>query len=724
MCGSLVALTAVLVQIRLSLPSDGTITAVYSPRPDGVRITALIDDGDLRSGDVVVAVNGTSLGVRSLPTARVGDELVYRVERGDDVIDAVVPVRRSYPLPAALARNWPSLILVVSTLLVALYVFSQRPDDRSARALLILASLLTCGATSWVFGLQVLDIAGGPGFWANLLAGLAYIWVWPAMLHFALVFPEPRPVVRRHPGVLALVYLSPVAMYAIRAPIDFSERHTELARVGSLIPRATLPELVYPWLILAAFFFAFRNAPDPASRTRLRWVAGSFAAGTVLFLGLWQLPLLIMGHALVSQPVHVLVFLPCPIAIGIAILRLQLFDIDVTVRRSIVFAALTACVLVIYVGTVGVLGRVVRHRNEWTSLAATALVAVLFSPLHQRLQRGVSRYLYGERDDPYAIVSRLGQRLEKTPAPTELMSSLVKTVVDALRLPYAAIVIDRPDGGEETVQHGTPVGASLSLPLAYQGETVGHLVVGERTPGEGFGTRDRRALEGLAHQVGMAVHAARLTIDLQRSRERLVAAREEERRRVRRDLHDGLGPNLAATSLQLQTAKRLVRSDPETTEALLGRLADQTQVAIADIRQIVNDLRPASLDQLGLVTALKTQAAGFEEGGAFQVTVDGQGDLGSLPAAVEVAAFRIACEAMNNAHKHGHARRCTVKLVCDEVLEVEVADDGQGFPAEPGTGVGLSSMAERAAELGGSCVIESRPQGGTIVTARLPLETQ
>lgn len=719
--GILLITTAVLVQIRLSLPADGTITGAHAPLPDGVEITALVEDGNLRSGDVVVAVNGKSLASRSLPTARVGENLVYRVERGDDIVDAVVTVRRTYPLAAALRRNWPSLVLVGSVLMVALYVFARRPDDGAARALLIVATLLTCGATSWVFGLQVLDIGGGPGFWANLVGGIAYIFVWPAMLHFALVFPEPRGLVRRHHGVLAVVYLLPLVLYAIRVPLDIVDTTTDLERIGALVPRATFAELTFPWLIMAAFVWAYRDASGAASRTRLRWVAGSFAVATVLFLTLWKLPIVIGDRALVSQPLHVLVFLPCPIAIGIAILRLHLFDIDVTIRRSIVYAALTACILVIYVSTVGVLGRVLHHRNEWTSLAATAVVAVAFAPLRQRLQRGVSRLLYGERDDPYAVVSRLGERLEKTPAPDEILPSLVRTVAEALRLPYAAIVLNRAEGGEETVEHGILSGSSLSLPLTYHHETVGHLVVGERTPGEGFGSRDRRALDSLAHQVGIAAHAARLTLELQRSRERLVMAREEERRRLRHDLHDGLGPNLAATALQLQTARRLVRTDPETTEAILGRLGEQTQMAVTDVRQIVNDLRPASLDQLGFLPALEAQAAGFEDGG-FQVTIEADGDLSDLPAAVEVAAFRIACEAMNNAYRHGGARRCAVKLARNGVLEVEVADDGSGLPAEPSLGVGVSSMAERAAELGGSFVMEARGNGGTTVKARLPLE--
>lgn len=242
---------------------------------------------------------------------------------------------------------------------------------------------------------------------------------------------------------------------------------------------------------------------------------------------------------------------------------------------------------------------------------ATGLVAVSFAPLHRRLQRFVSRLVYGERDDPYATVSRLGRRLEGTPEPGQALQVIVDTVAEALRLPYAAVELARPDGMEEAARYGVPVGSSLCLPLKYQNELIGRLILGERSPGEGFGRRDRRAVSGLAAQVGVAVRAARLSIDLRRSRERLLVAREEERRRIRRDLHDGMGPALAATALQLQTARRLVRADAAAAESILAALNDHIKTVIADIRTVIQGLRPPSLDQLGLVGAIEQQASTF-----------------------------------------------------------------------------------------------------------------
>jgi two-component system NarL family sensor kinase len=280
----------------------------------------------------------------------------------------------------------------------------------------------------------------------------------------------------------------------------------------------------------------------------------------------------------------------------------------------------------------------------------------------------------------------------------------------------------------ETRSVGELRGAPLVLPLRYQNELVGRLIVGERTPGEGFGPRDRRVLEGLAGQVGVAAQAALLTLDLQRSRERLVTAREEERRRIRQDLHDGLGPSLAASALQLQAASRLAAKQSDAVPEILSNLAGQVQESITEVRRIVEDLRPAMLDQLGLVGALKEQAGRFASEGTpdaapngFRVSVETEGDLERLPAAVEVAAFRIASEALNNAYRHGHASSCTVRIRRDSALDLQVIDNGSGIGEVRRSGVGLMSMRERASELGGSLTVQRREEGGTQVSARIPL---
>jgi signal transduction histidine kinase len=265
------------------------------------------------------------------------------------------------------------------------------------------------------------------------------------------------------------------------------------------------------------------------------------------------------------------------------------------------------------------------------------------------------------------------------------------------------------------------------MPLAYAGEPVGRLLLAPRASDEPFSPADRRLLDDVARLAGLALHAMRLTADLQRSRERLVTAREEERRRLRRDLHDGLGADLAALNLQVGALRPLIERDPAAAAGRVPGLQDDIRAAIGDIRRLVYGLRPPAIDELGLVGALRARAGQYEGDGAagearLRISVDAPPELPDLPAAVEVAAYWIVQEALTNVAKHAGARAATVRLgVEGGALVVEVVDDGVGLPAERGIGVGLRSMRERAEELGGACTVEPVPGCGTIVAARLPL---
>lgn len=353
--------------------------------------------------------------------------------------------------------------------------------------------------------------------------------------------------------------------------------------------------------------------------------------------------------------------------------------------------------------------------------------------------------MYGERDDPIAVLTRLGWQLEAAVTPGALLPVVVETVAQALQLPYVAIAVSEDGQSKVLAQHPNstplwPQGAALSanppphresspapsavvsFPLTSQGRPVGQLIVAPRAPGQSFSRADRRLLTSVAQRAGAAVETVRLAADLQRARERLVLAREEERRRLRRDLHDGLGPQLATLTLQLDAARNLLDSDPQQAGRVLAAVKAQTQAAIGDIRRLVYELRPPVLDQLGLVGALQEQAARVASN-ALTVQVVAPDDLPPLPAAVEVAAYRIVAEALTNVVRHGHARGCAIWLCPDDALYVAVDDDGIGLPAprDAQPGVGLASMRERAEELGGALRIERRPEGGTRVIARLPL---
>ncbi|HEX2728259.1 MAG TPA: GAF domain-containing sensor histidine kinase, partial [Rubrobacteraceae bacterium] len=295
-----------------------------------------------------------------------------------------------------------------------------------------------------------------------------------------------------------------------------------------------------------------------------------------------------------------------------------------------------------------------------------------------------------------------------------------------LKLPHVAIELKLGDGYETAAETGRPAGEALRLPLVYGSETVGRISLSPRAPGESFSAADRRLLKDLARQAGVAVHAVRLTADLQRSRERLVTAREEERRRIRRDLHDGLGPALSSAMLKLGAARRLLPSGSPAA-GFIVEVREDMRATVADVRGLVYNLRPPALDQLGLVLAIRDYAeqCALDDEAGMRVTVEAPENLPLLPAAVEVAAYHIAREAITNAARHARARSCVIRLALKGAagrldLVLEVSDDGVGLPDERPAGVGLHSMRERAEELGGVFSVGSSPEGGTRVSARLP----
>jgi signal transduction histidine kinase len=426
---------------------------------------------------------------------------------------------------------------------------------------------------------------------------------------------------------------------------------------------------------------------------------------------------------------HNVVFPFLPLSFGFAMLRYRLWDIDIIINRTLVYGTLTAIVVGFYVLVVGILLTLLDTFGDFLiSLLATGLVAVLFQPLRARLQRGVNRLMYGERDDPYAVLSRLASRLEATLAPELVLHTIVETVAQALKLPYAAIALKQGDEFSLTASYGRPQDTPFILPLVYHTEPIGQLLLAPRGPGEAFTAADRRLLEDVAHQAGVAAHAVRLTTDLQRSRERLVTAREEERRRLRRDLHDGLGATLAALHLQAGAIRTLMRHELAAADTEVLDLQAEIRSAIADIRRLVYALRPPTLDELGFLGAIRQYAAQYDLKGAqsasdgcLRVAVEAPEHLPALPAAVEVAAYRIVQEALTNVARHAHARACTVGLAITDAFQLEISDDGVGFQLESGAGVGLLSMRERAAEAGGSCLVESAPGRGTRILVQLPL---
>jgi len=747
--GLLVMLFGAFVWLHLVTPFDGARLqpGQQSWRKNGIVVTPLTKEpGGLRRGDLVVAVAGQPLefwaqamfqwGVNR-PRWQVGQIVDYTLIRNNQQLD--VPVRLAeYPLLAVARQNWGTIIFALVYEVIALYVFLRRPHYRAARVLFISASSIL-SATTWSFGLQISDIIGGLGFLLYKATSLgAYTLFWITGLHFMLIFPRPLPPVLKHPWLIPLIYVLPYIWIVGYLAAIWPGSANTLDWLSRWTTAEAVPATGLLALHLIGVVWQYRANNKGVTRQQIRWVVfGALLAGGFGFI-FYILPGA-LGVGQVDPNLMGLIVLAFPLAIAVAIIRHNLFDIDTLLNRTLVYGTLTVGTMGLYIFIVGYIGNFFQTR-ERTLIAflATGLVAILFQPLRERLQRAVNRLMYGERDDPYAVLSRLGQRLEASLSPEAALPTIVETVAQALKLPYVAIALRRykgrksKEGFKIVAAYGLPVDRPVTLPLIYHSETIGRLILAQRAPDESFTPAEQRLLKDIAHQAGVAAHAVRLTsdlqqlaVDLQRARQHLVTAREEERRRLRRDLHDGLGPRLASQMLTIEALGKLLRQDPATAGQLLQELKEQSRIAIHDIRRLVYDLRPPALDDLGLVAALREGARPYQQSG-LRITIDAPERLPPLPAAVEVAAYRIAQEALTNVVRHAQARICKVQLGFEEVgnrkgLRLEIQDDGRGLPANHRAGVGCQAMRERAGELGGHFVIEPGSEGGTRVLAWLPL---
>lgn len=612
------------------------------------------------------------------------------------------------------------------SLALATLLFARKRDDRMS--LFLSFYLIGYGI---VVGGPVEALAWLDPRWATWgVQTIGALLLAPTLLLLAW-FPNGQWVPRwMRYAVIAALLFTPFALFI--SPSEWYTFSSLLPTVGNFVL------LVLIGVGIGAQIYRYRHVSMLMERQQTKW----FVFGLVVWITLFVLVTIPYVISLnyppnvpkpwwtpLSQLVWWLTLMVIPLSLTIAIMRYRLWEIDFILNRAMVFGALTALVIGLYVLIVGGLSVLFQTQTNWLmSLLATGIVAVLFQPLRERVQRAVNRFVYGARDEPYDALGKLGQRLESTLEPDAVLPTIVETVAHTLKLPYAAIVLMTNDerrtaGASFPSTLNRPPSTVVRLPLYYQREALGELVIAPRA-GEGkFSDTDTRLLQDFARQAGIAVHAARLTTDLQRSREKLVTAREEERRRIRRDLHDGLGPSLATLLLQLDAARNLLRRDVVATDELLRDLKLQTQSALAEIRRLVYELRPPALDDLGLVGALREQITRYDGVDGLRVTFDAPETVPPLPAAVEVAAYRIAVEALTNVVKHGCAKHCAVQITCGaRDLRVEICDDGAGLPHDYRAGVGLTSMRERAAELGGTCVIENAAGGGTRVVAILPAE--
>jgi len=565
------------------------------------------------------------------------------------------------------------------------------------------------------------------------VAAPGYLVMWTLVL---VLFPDGHPPSPRWKPLLWAVAGLIVATMALAA---LATDNVNSPSVHNPVGLASYPRLggaaqalcvlVFGPVCLLGLIGRYRRSAGPR-RAQLRWFV--LAATLAVLVPVAEVLLGVLAGILVPlgiyQALGLLTLLGLPAAVAVAIVRHGLYDlhfnVETVVSRVLVNLGLAGVAVLLYAGVVVVLDALIAGRAGLApGLVGLAVAALACHRLRGRLQTAVDRLSYRKRHYDYDCLVALGQTLSSTLGPDAVLPAIVQTVASALRLPHVAVTAGHRGEVAASAAYGSSQDDSLVWPLVHQGEVVGRLAVSPRGRGQPVDATDRRLLDDLARQISVVAYALCLSAELQRSREHLVKAREEERRRLRRDLHDGLKPALGGVALGLDAVRNLLARDPATAEELVGRLKVEVENAAADIRRLVHDLRPPALDELGLVGALRQHAHRFSvSAGSLDVVVDAPNDLDGLAAAVEVAAYRIGQEALENVRKHSGAHHCRISLAVDEAeLQIEVGDDGTGLATGHGIGVGLTAMRERAAELGGSCSVESATGEGTCVRARIPL---
>ncbi|MEJ2870019.1 sensor histidine kinase [Actinomycetospora sp. OC33-EN08] len=636
-------------------------------------------------GALALSVAGAPLAVANGATAGVSD-----IYLGDAITGAVVPA--------------------AGALLLA-----HRPRDRIGWVLLSTAGLaLSFFLAEWSgFGLHTAPGALPLAALAGWVSEIVWIPFLGLLTLLPLWFPTGR-VPSRAWVLLQVVVLTLFVLLLVACVLHPRlEDGTPSPVTGHLpewptdVVRGLTTALVFSAVACLASLLVRYVRAERADRLRLRW----FALAVTLAVGVTFLPGVpeTVGDVLSGIATSLVAASVLAAVLG------GLHGLDRVVDRSLVFAVTAAATYLLYVIVVTSAAGVL---PETAGFLGVASVALAFAPARTAIGRAVDRLLHGRRSDPLAVLEAVGSRLDD-PRWTDDggARSALETVREALRVPGAAIV--GPDGGVVVAVGESVTAARHEVPLRARGRVVGVLAValrpGEQTPD----ARDAGVLEALGRVLAGTLDARALAADLQQAREHLVRAGEDERRRLHHDLHDGLGPVLSHAVLAIDGLRRGIgpaQADAAGADALKSTLQD----AVVDLRRLVHGLRPPALDDVGLVAALGKHVDLLDGTGPV-VTLEARDVPETLPAAVEVAAYRVVTEALANVTRHAGATACTVALVATAAtLRIEVSDDGRGTVTTRPGGVGLASMRRRAEELGGGFDVRSAA-GGTTVVATLPL---
>ena len=721
----------------------------------------------LRPWDRIVAVNGQHWREmrRLVREAGVGTPLIYTVERGDQRLQIAVPTMEF--TPDILWRFIPGyLLFALLSLAVGIFVYARNPTGRLNRYLLLYL-LVWAGIAGAVWEGYLSQQKWAAYLlhpWTAITTAAGWIFFWS--------FPADRArkeFLARWPLIPAFVALA--AVFTVYFPLLFF--------LASYLDRPSLWRL-YLWsgtwghfVVLALGSVVNKTVPLLQIALRkeaprpIRQQAVVLLVGISLGLGGWITFLWAPGILHFPPPANTqwasIIATLYPLSIGYAVLRYQLFDIRVVVRKGLVYSLLTVtltAVFLLFSLVIGHLFQLLTGRPSFlTALVPALFIAVLFQPARTRIQAFVDRAFFRREYEVRQALTTFSRDLSTLRERGEVVRLVLDTVAETLGAQGARLwllgetskvsgasevwnlaawltrerrlLLLFPDDVSPQAEELRRIGAMLAVPLLAGERLVGVLTLGEKHSGDLYTQEDLELLTTLAHSAALALENARLHEErmaiLRQQLALVTAAQEEERERIARELHDGLGPVLASLNLRLRTARKLLERDHHPVAGEIEELAEQAQASIRDIRRLMYDLRPAALDELGLVPALREYLAHSQQEYGLTIEFTANEDR-RLPTSVETALFRITQEGMNNVVRHAEAHRVEVVLLMDEArVMLRIADDGRGFDPEAprsGTHLGLWSMRERVEQLGGQFEVASPPGRGTVVKAVIPLRAR
>ena len=668
---------------------------------------------------------------------------------------------------ASLAANLPFVVMVLIFDVIGLLITTRRPGNAIGWLVLSIGLSWSAGDALSAFGAYAFDRG-----WSNADIFIALsqpTWLPPIALtgtFLLLLFPDghlPSPRWRWFVWTIA-VGMTLVGLVILLGPGTFEdsgypdmENPLGIETIRPFLGVFLAGLLVIPigmLVSMVALVQRYRRSAG-AERQQMKWLAYAAAVAACTYAGVMVASVLKgaggadPGWLLVWQNLSLAALALIPIAIGIAVLKYRLYDIDLVIHKTIVFGALAAFIGTVYVAVVVLLGSAIgaTTTNPALSIAATAIVALLFEPVRVRVQRVANRFVYGERATPYEVLSRFSERIAGTYATEDVLPRIARVIAEGTGAERVGVWLrvgeTLHERGAWPAGEGNPPpvtmagadlpafpGASAAVPVRHREELLGAVTV-TKARGETMTPAEAALLADLTGQAGLVLSNVRLTAELQArldeigrraeelraSRQRIVTTQDAERRRLERNIHDGAQQHLVALAVKLRLVRGMLAKDPGRAAGMLGELRAEVDQAIETLSSLALGIYPPVLEERGIAAALESQA----RVGAVPVTVTTDG-VDRQPIETEAAVYFCCLEAIQNAAKYAQASRVDVRLGHEGGhLTFEIRDDGVGFdPAAAGTGSGLQGMVDRLSALGGSVEIASTPGSGTVVTGRVP----